>query len=90
MAWVSVGSESNLTAYDSSCSIMKPLRNREVVLFPDLGAEESRATKVLTLRKHGFDCSISSLRGIASEEDVPNGYDLADYLLKWSVEEFQT
>jgi len=90
MAWVSVGSESLLTAYDGSCSIMKPLRGREVVLFPDLGAEDSWTTKILTLRKHGFDCSISSLKGIASEEDVANGYDLADYLLIWSVEEFQT
>lgn len=45
MAWVSVGSESNLTAYDSSCSIMKPLRNREVILFPDLGAEDSWTAK---------------------------------------------
>ena len=90
MAWVSVGSESLLTAYDGSCSIMKPLRGREVVLFPDLGAEDSWTTKMLTLRKHGFDCSISSLRGLASEEDVANGYDLADYLLKWSVDEFQS
>ena len=39
-SWVSVGSESLLTAYDGSCSIMKPLRGREVVLFPDLGAED--------------------------------------------------
>ena len=90
MAWVSVGSESLLTAYDGSCSIMKPLRGREIVLLPDLGAEDSWTTKILTLRKHGFDCSIRSLRGIASEEDVANGYDLADYLLIWSVEEFQT
>jgi len=89
-SWVSVGSESLLTAYDGSCSILKPLREREVVLFPDLGAEDSWTTKMLTLRKHGIDCSISPLRGIASEEDVANGYDLADYLLKWSVEEFQS
>ena len=89
MAWVSVGSESLLTAYDGSCSIMKPLRGREVILFPDLGAEDSWTSKMLTLRKHGIDCSISSLRGIASVEDVANGYDLADYLVKWSVDEFQ-
>lgn len=90
MAWVSVGSESLLTAYDGSCSIMKPLRGREVVLFPDLGAEDSWTTKMLTIRKHGIVCSISSLRAIASEDDVANGYDLADYLLKWSVDEFQS
>ena len=90
MAWVSVGSESLLTAYDGSCSIMKPLRGREIVLLPDLGAEDSWTTKMLTLRKHGFDCSISSLKGIASEEDVANGYDIADYLLRWPVEEFQS
>ena len=90
MAWVSVGSESLLTAYDGSCSIMKPLRGREVILFPDLGAEDSWTTKMLTLRKHGIDCSISSLRDIASEYDVANGYDLADYLLKWPVTEFQS
>ena len=89
MAWVSVGSESLLTAYDGSCSIMKPLRGREVVLFPDLGAEDSWTTKMLTLRKHGFDCSISSLRGIASEAEVDDGLDLADFLLRWSVDDFQ-
>ncbi len=43
---------------------------------------------MLTLRKYGIDCSISSLRGIASEDDVANGYDLADYLLRSSVGEF--
>ncbi len=69
---------------------MKPLREREVVLFPDLGAEDSWTTKMLTLRKHGIDCSISSLRDIASEDDVAKGYDLVDYLLQWSVEEFQS
>jgi len=68
---------------------MKPLRGREVILFPDLGAEDSWTTKMLTLRKHGIDCWISSLRGIASEDDVDSGYDLADYLLRFSVEEFQ-
>lgn len=88
MAWVSVGSESLLTAYDGSCSILKPLRGREVVLFPDLGAEDSWAAKMMTLRKHGIDCSISSLRAIASEDDFASGYDLADYLLRWSVDEF--
>lgn len=90
MAWVSVGSESLLTAYDGSCSIMKPLRGREVVLFPDLGAADSWTTKMLTLQKHGIDCSTSSLRGIASEDDVANGNDLADYLMNWSVDEFQS
>jgi len=69
---------------------MKPLRGREVILFPDLGAEESWATKILTLRKHGINCSISSLKGIASEEDVANGYDIADYLLRWPVSEFRS
>ncbi|MDA7743194.1 hypothetical protein N8891_03080, partial [Flavobacteriales bacterium] len=71
-------------------SIMKPLRGREIVLLPDLGAEDSWTTKMLTLRKHGFDCSISSLRGLASEDEIANGCDLADYLLKWSVAEFQS
>ena len=79
-----------MTAYDGSCSILKPLRGREVVLFPDLGAEDSWTTKMLTLRKQGIDCAISSLKGIASEEDVANGFDLADYLLKWPVTEFQS
>ena len=88
MAWVSVGSESNLTAYDSSCSIMKPLRNREVVLFPDLGAEDSWTTKMQTLRKHGFDCSIASLLHLSSGAEVDDGLDLADFLLRWSVDDF--
>lgn len=89
MAWVSVGSESNLTAYDGSCSIMKPLRGREVVLFPDLGAEDSWKTKMQTLRKHGFDCSIGSLLHLSSENEVGDGLDLADFLLRWSVEDFR-
>jgi len=89
MAWVSVGSESLLTAYDGSCSIMKSVRRREVVLFPDLGAEDSWTAKMLTLRKHGIDCSISSLRGIASEAEVDDGLDFADFLLRWSVDDFQ-
>ena len=43
---------------------------------------------MLTLRKHGFDCSISSLRGIASEAEVDDGLDLADFLRRWSINDF--
>ena len=51
MAWISVGSESSLTAYDGSCSSMETLRNQEVILFPDLGADDSWKTKMEMLRK---------------------------------------
>ena len=77
-----------VASYDSSCSIMKPLRNREVILFPDLGAEDSWMTKMQTLRKHGFDCSIASLLHLSSEAEVDDGLDLADFLLRWSVDDF--
>ena len=60
----------------------------EVVLFPDLGTEDSWTTKMMTLRKHGFDCSISSLRGLASEAEVDDGLDLADFLRRWSINDF--
>ena len=59
------------------------LRNRDVVLFPDLGAtaawkEKQSSMKALGIRASLFDF----LEQQACEEDKAKGLDIADYLLK--------
>jgi hypothetical protein len=78
--WLACGSLNNLTA--EKCSV---LTGRKVVLFPDLncfGKWSGRAKHLQTL----LDCSISVsdlLERKASETDRLQGFDLADYLVKY-------
>ena len=78
--WLACGSLNNLTA--EKCSV---LAGRKVVLFPDLNCFEKwngKAKRLQTL----LDCSISVsdlLESKASETDRLQGFDIADYLVKY-------
>ena len=63
-----------------------PLAGREVILFPDLGAEEHWAEKARTIPALA-GCRISSwLSGRATPEMRAKGLDLADVLENWDPE----
>lgn len=64
-------------------SAMAVLWHRNVVLFPDLGATEDWKKKVDILRKlHVYVSVFDFLETVATGEDIANGLDIADYLLR--------
>lgn len=80
--WLAVGSLNNLNA--NKCMM---LRDRNVVLFPDLGAFtkwEEKANSIEGLKYH-----ISNLlEKKALQNEKNEGLDLADYLVKYDFKEF--
>ena len=89
--WTAVDSKDVLTAYEGTCSVLAPLKGRQVVLFPDLGKGlETWKEKLETLHKFGFLASIDSrLDELATEEERKEGVDLEDFLLRFDPEDFQ-
>lgn len=73
--WLATGGISNLRPSAS-------LRNRDVILFPDLGAETKWKDKLSALRRVCRNVIISNyLNQVATDEQRRQGLDLADYLL---------
>lgn len=71
--WLACGSKNGLSDYK-----MKALKDRKVVLFPDLGAYSEWYEKAIK-----FNVGISDiLEKRALPEDRENGLDLADFLLR--------
>lgn len=59
------------------------LRGRNVVLFPDLGATDKWASKVLSMKKSGINAILFDYLEInATKEQKENGYDIADFLIE--------
>lgn len=61
----------------------EPLKNRSVILYPDINGFEKWSEKADTLKKLGFRISVSDLlekAGFVTNEEQENGYDLGDYL----------
>ncbi len=81
--WIATGGLNNLTAEKLS-----PFKNRELILFPDLGAMEKWKKKAGALRGYQFKISIF-LENIASETSIQAGYDLADYLTEYPLYHFR-
>lgn len=82
--WVAVGSLTNLNA--EKCSVLK---GRNVVLFPDLNGFEKWSSKAKTL-SHLAKFTVSDLlERNATEAEREQGFDLADYLIKYDYKEFQ-
>ncbi len=85
--WLAVGSLTNLNV--DKC---RPLAGRTVVLFPDLNAFEKWSQKAAEIEKAlpGIKIKISDLlEKNATETERQNGFDLADYLTKFKVKDFQ-
>ena len=81
--WVAVGSLTNLNA--EKCSILK---GRNVTLFPDLNGFEKWSSKAKEL-SHLTIFSVSDLlERKATETEKKQGFDLADYLIKYDYKAF--
>jgi len=81
--WVAVGSLTNLNA--EKCSILK---GRTVTLFPDLNGFEKWSNKANEL-SHLAIFTVSDLLELkATEAEKKQGFDLADYLIKYDYKEF--
>jgi hypothetical protein len=81
--WVAVGSLTNLNA--EKCSILK---GRTVTLFPDLNGFEKWSSKAKEL-SHLANFTVSELlERKASEAEKKQGFDLADYLIKFNYKAF--
>ena len=59
------------------------LRKRKVILFPDLGCYKEWNEKAIHLTKLGYSINTTDLlEKNATESDIKQGYDLADYFIK--------
>ena len=62
---------------------MSVLKNRQVLLFPDLGATDYWRGKMEMMRRLGIEVSLFDfMENNATDEERKAGYDIADFLLK--------
>ena len=69
--WIATGSKQNL-----KFDLLKPIKKRNVVLFPDKGEYQNWLSKATELNAIGFKIAVSEL---IEQTDFGNGFDLADY-----------
>lgn len=81
--WVAVGSLTNLNA--EKCSILK---GQTVTLFPDLKGFDKWSSKAKELSRLATFTVSDLLERKASEAERKQGFDLADYLIKYDYKEF--
>jgi hypothetical protein len=81
--WLAVGSLTSLNA--EKCSVLK---GRSIVLFPDLNGFEKWSSKAKEL-SHLATFTVSDLlERKATEEERKQGFDIADYLIKFHYKAF--
>ena len=83
--WVAVGSLTNLNI--EKCSILK---GRTVTLFPDLNGFEKWSSKAKELSHLAIFTVSDLLERKATEAEKKQGFDLADYLIKYDFKKFNT
>lgn len=81
--WVAVGSLTNLNA--EKCSTLK---GRTVILFPDLNGFEKWSSKAKELSHLAIFTVSALLERKATEAEKKQGFDLADYLIKFDYKAF--
>ena len=81
--WVAVGSLTNLNA--EKCSILK---GRTVILFPDLNGFDKWSSKAKELSHLAIFSVSDLLERKATETEKKQGFDLADYLIKYDYKAF--
>jgi hypothetical protein len=81
--WVAVGSLTNLNA--EKCSILK---GRTVTLFPDLNGFDKWSSKAKELSHLAIFTVSYLLERKATETEKKQGFDLADYLIKYDYKAF--
>ncbi len=69
--WIATGSKQNL-----KFDLLKPIKKRNIVLFPDKGEYQNWLSKANELNEIGFKIAVSEL---IEQTDFENGFDLADY-----------
>jgi len=83
--WMATGSLNMLKE-----ELLTPLKSRKIVLYPDLGINKTKNgspfeqwnEKCLFLKKKGFNIRVSSLlENIATDDEILNGFDIADYVV---------
>ena len=68
---------------------LKPLLNKKIVLYPDLDAYDDWRKTASQLSKW-FNISVSEyLCENATEEEKKQKFDIADYLLKYNLDDFK-
>ncbi len=72
--WLASGSKGNF-----KYELLEPLKNRNVIAFPDKGEYLNWLNKATELNALGFKISVSDL---IENTEFNNGFDLADYYLK--------
>jgi hypothetical protein len=81
--WVAVGSLTNLNA--DKCSILK---GRMITLFPDLNGFDKWSSKAKELSQLATFTVSDLLERKASEAEKKQGFDIADYLIKFDYKQF--
>jgi hypothetical protein len=81
--WVAVGSLTNLNS--EKCSILK---GRTVTLFPDLNGFDKWSSKAKELSNFAIFTVSDLLERKATEAEKKQGFDLADYLIKYDYKAF--
>lgn len=77
--WIASGGKNGCFRQEN----LSVLKNRKVILFPDLGATESWQEKLPLFKRLGIDAKIFDyLERNASEDQKREGYDIADFLLE--------
>lgn len=69
--WLATGSKGNF-----KFELLKPLKKRNVIAFPDKGEYNNWLNKAIELNALGFKISVSE---ILEQTNFENGFDLADY-----------
>lgn len=72
--WLATGSKGNF-----KFELLEPLKNRNIIAFPDKGEYINWLNKATELNALGFKISVSDL---IENTDFDNGFDLADYYIK--------
>ena len=75
--WIATGSKQNL-----KFDLLKPIKKRNIVLFPDKGEYQNWLSKANELNEIGFKIAVSEL---IEQTDFGNGFDLADYYFEIQV-----
>jgi hypothetical protein len=79
--WLAIGSLSYLNA-----KRLAYVKERQIILYPDLGAFEKWRTKAEDMAADGFDIATSDLLELnATETDRAAGLDLADYFIRQAI-----
>jgi hypothetical protein len=76
--WLACGSLNGL-----STQRIEPLKERKVILYPDLGGYELWFKQALEFNQQGYHLAVSDLlERKATPGDREEGFDIADYFLK--------